>query len=84
VGPVHEIGYPRLLRRDAYSQQKEIPDNFSSSLRRLVKSSMACCSFSRAFHDSHDFDGPAMPDESRIDFRTSQLDVSGFRRGTGI
>ena len=37
-----------------------------------------------AFHDSHDFQCLlGTPDESRIDFRTSQWEVSGFRRGTG-
>jgi hypothetical protein len=75
--------HPRPIRRDVYSQQKEIPEFFSSSVRCFVKSSMAACTRATPFTTATTSSVLGTPNESRTDFRTSQGEVSGFRRGTG-
>jgi hypothetical protein len=75
--------HPRPIRRDVYSQQKKIPEFFSSSVRCFVKSSMAACTRATPFTTATTSIVLGTPKESRTDFRTSQGDVSGFRRGTG-
>jgi hypothetical protein len=75
--------YPRTFRRDVYSQQKKIPEFFSSSVRCFVKSSMVSCARATPFTTATISSVLETPNESRTDFRTSQGEVSGFRRGTG-
>jgi len=72
-----------LDRLDVYSQQKKIPDFFSFSVRCFVKSSMAPCARATPFTTATTSSVLGIPHESRADFRTSQGEVSGFRRGTG-
>ena len=56
---------------------------FSSSVRCFVKSSMARWARAAPFTTVTTSRVLGTPSESRIDFRTSQGEVLGFRRGTG-
>ena len=85
--PAHtssRLYFSRTARLDLYSQQKKVPFFFSSSVRCSVKSSTAPCARATPFTTVTTSSVLGTPDESRTDFRTSQREVSGFRRGTGI
>ena len=66
-----------------YSQEKKIPDFFSSSVKPFVKRSMVASARATPFTTDTTSSVLGTPDGSRTDFRTSQGEVSGFRRGTG-
>ena len=80
--PLYSV-HSRPIPRDVYSQQKKIPFFFSSSIRCSVKSSTTLCARATPFTTFTTSSVLGTPDESRTDFRTSQWEVSGFRRGTG-
>jgi len=75
--------FPPPIRSDPYSQQKKIPFFLSSSVRCFVKPSTALCARATPVTTATTSSVLGTPDESRTDFRTSQWEVSGFRRGTG-